>query len=219
MKSSLRRHLYELIFPESCPICRKKSNWEVSPFCKECWLSIEKFSCHKITTGKFDKEFWRYIKSLHSFGSYEGTLKEAIHYFKYEKIKRLGKELGKLMCQIPLINIDILIPVPLTKNKLLQRGFNQSAILTNYLSKCWNKPLNLVTLFKIKDTLEQASLEAKYRTYNVKDAYNVIHSLRDLRIGLVDDVVTTGATLTECAKLLKKAGAKEIHAITLARAI
>jgi len=219
MKSSLRRILYELIFPESCPICRKKSKWEVSPFCKDCWLSIEKFKCHKITAGKFDREFWRYINSLNSFGPYEGVLKEAIHYFKYEKIRRLGKELGKLMCHIPLTNIDVLIPVPLTKNKLLLRGFNQSAILAKSLSKCFSKPLNLTTLSKIKETMEQASLQAKERTDNVKGAYKVTNSLRDLRIGLVDDVVTTGATLTECAKLLKKAGAKEIHAVTLARTI
>lgn len=219
MKLSLRSLLYELIFNENCPICRKKSDWKFAPFCRDCWLSIEKFRSYKIISGKFDKEFWKYIDALHSFGPYEGILKEIIHYFKYGKIKRLGKELGKLLCQIPLSDIDILMPVPLTKKRLLQRGFNQSAILAKELSDCLQIPLNLISLVKSRDTLEQASLEAKDRFSNVKNAYKLINPVAHLSIGLVDDVVTTGATLTECAKLLKKAGAKEIQAITIARTV
>jgi Predicted amidophosphoribosyltransferases len=65
--------------------------------------------------------------------------------------------------------------------------------------------------------MDQASLEAKDRFHNIKDAYSVINVVKGLKVGLVDDVVTTGSTLMECAKVLKKSGAKEIHAITLAR--
>jgi len=79
--------------------------------------------------------------------------------------------------------------------------------------------LSLTMLVKIKDNIEQASLEANDRYINVKNAYAVTNPVKGIKAGLVDDVVTTGATLMECAKVLKKEGAKEIHAITLARTI
>lgn len=218
MKLSLRSLLYDLVFFESCPICKKKSYWKYSPFCEDCWNSIEVFSLHQITTGKFHRDFWKFVDSLTCFGAYEGVLKDAIHCFKYGGIKRIGKELGRLLSSVKPPEIDILIPVPLHINKLRQREFNQSAILAKECSKAWKIPLSLKILYKIKHTLDQASLEAKDRFNNVKDAYIVKESINGLKIGLIDDVTTTGATLMECAKVLKKAGAKEIHAITLARA-
>lgn len=219
MKLSLKSLLYDLVFHENCPVCNKKSYWNVAPFCDLCWKDIKPFSFQSITTGQFHRDFWKYITSLTSFGAYEGILKEAIHCFKYGKIKRLGSLLGNLLSSVTQPEIDILIPVPLHINKLRLREFNQSAILAKELSKAWSIPLCLTSLIKIKDTREQASLDAKERLFNVKDAYSVKGSLKGFKIGLVDDVVTTGATLMECAKVLKKAGAKEIHAITLARAI
>lgn len=219
MRLSLRSFLYDLVFNESCPVCKKKSYWKFAPFCKNCWESIESLSIHKITIGQFHRDFWKYINSLSSYGPYEGVLKEAIHCFKYEGIKRIGRELGKLMASINPPEIDILIPVPLHINKLRKREFNQSSILAREISKSWDIPLNLNLLIKVKDTIDQASLEAKERFHNIKDAYSVKDSVKGIKVGLVDDVITTGATLSECAKVLKKAGAKEVHAITLARTV
>lgn len=218
MKLSLRSLLYDLIFHENCPLCKRKSYWKYSPFCEFCWNKIEGFSSHIITTGRFHNEFWKYINSLSSFGAYEGVLKETIHCFKYGGVKRIGKELGKLMALIAPPEIDILVPVPLHPNKLRKRQFNQSAILAKEIAKAWKIPLSLTILAKVKDTQDQASLDATERLSNIKDAYAVKASVKGMKVGIVDDVVTTGATLTECAKVLKKAGAKEIHAITLARA-
>ncbi|PMP72618.1 MAG: hypothetical protein C0186_00515 [Thermodesulfovibrio aggregans] len=218
MRLSLRSLLYDLVFFEHCPICNKKSYWMYSPFCECCWRKIEGFSLHKITTGKFHSDFWKYVDSLNSFGAYEGVLKEAIHCFKYGGIKRIGKQLGRLLSSITAPDVEILIPVPLHINKLRQRQFNQSAILAKECAKAWKIPLSLSILVKIKNTLDQASLDAKDRLNNVKMAYQVITLVKGLKIGLIDDVVTTGATLMECSKELKKAGAKEVHAITLARA-
>ncbi|GAB6182961.1 ComF family protein [Thermodesulfovibrio hydrogeniphilus] len=219
MKLSLRSLFYELIFNERCPICSKKSDYEFSPFCIDCWKSIEGFSFNRITTGNFAKNFWKYVDSLSSFGSYEGVLKEAIHCFKYAGVKRVGIKLGELLSRIQPPQIDVLIAVPVSKRKLIQRGFNQSAILSKVLSCKWNLPLNLTALIKIRETVDQASLDAMDRIENVKNAFLCKENLKNLRIALVDDVVTTGATLTECARALKKAGASEVHAITIARAV
>jgi len=218
MRLSLRSLLYDLIFYEHCPLCKKKSYWRYSPFCESCWNKIEGFSSHKITAGKFHNDFWKYVDSLSCFGAYEGVLKEAIHCFKYGGIRRIGRELGGLLSSIQLPEIDILVPVPLHIDKLRKREFNQSAILAKECAKAWKIPLSLTILVKVKNTLDQASLEAKERWSNVKNAYAVTKSIKGLKVGVLDDVVTTGATLMECAKVLKKAGAKEIHAITMARA-
>ncbi len=218
MKLSLRSLFYELIFYERCPICSRKADFELSPFCIDCWKSIKRFRFHRISTGNFTKNFWECIDTLSSFGSYEGVLREAIHYFKYAGLKRIGIRLGKLLCSIPSPQIDLIMAVPVTKSKLIQRGFNQSAVLAKVLSREWRISLNLTALTKIKETADQASLEARDRLENVKNAFICKENLKGLRIGLVDDVVTTGSTLSECARMLKKAGASEVHAITIARA-
>lgn len=219
MKLSLRSLLYDLVFYEKCPVCSRYSHVGYSPFCEFCWNKIEGFSSHRVVTGKFCNDFWKYIVSLNSFGAYEGLLKDAIHCFKYSGIKRVGRELGKLLASIIPPEVDLLIPVPLHINKLRKREFNQSAILAKQCADAWKIPLALTLLIKVKETKDQASLEAKDRYINVKNAYKVTGLMKGIKVGLVDDVVTTGATLMECAKVLKKAGVKEIHAITLARAI
>ncbi len=219
MKLLSRSLLYELIFFEKCPICNNESSCQVSPFCLTCWATIRPFENQKITKGKFHKNFWNYIDALYSYSSYEGTIKEAIHIFKYKKIMRLGKQLGKLLSKIEKPLIDIIIPVPLHANKLKEREFNQSAILARELSEAWGIPLILDCLIKIKNTKEQALLSEVDRKENLKDAFIVRTKLNNLKVGLIDDVVTTGSTLTECAKVLKiKGEAKNIYAITLARA-
>lgn len=219
MKLSLRSLLCDLFFHEKCPVCNRNSHYKYSPFCEFCWNKIEAFSSPRIVTGRFHTDFWKYIVSLSSFGAYEGVLREAIHRFKYDGIKRLGKELGKLLSSVVPPEIDLLIPVPLHKNKLRKREFNQSAILAKQYADAWDIPVKFTLLVKVKDTKDQASLEGKDRLNNVKDAYAVTGVVKGIKVGLVDDVVTTGATLMECAKVLKKAGVKEVHGITLARTI
>lgn len=219
MRLSLRSLLCEIIFSERCPICNNKSSWQVAPFCINCWGKIKPFETQKITRGKFHKNFWNYIDALYSYSSYEGTIKEAIHIFKYKKIMRLGRQLGKLLSKIEKPLIDVIIPVPLYAKKLKEREFNQSAVLAKELSEAWEIPLILDCLIKIKNTNEQALLSEVDRKENLKDAFTVKTKLNNLNVGLIDDVVTTGSTLTECAKVLKiKGKAKNIYAITLARA-
>lgn len=217
MKLSLRSLLFDLIFDERCPICNGKSFYLISPLCENCWNRIKPFSNHKVTKGQFHDDFWRYIKALYSYSNYEGTLKEAIHLFKYNKIKRIGIQLGKLLCKIEKPQIDVIIPVPLHVKKLRQREFNQSAILARELSKSWRVKLVLDCLVKTRNTQEQALLNGKERRENLRNVFMAMYSLDKMKVALIDDVVTSGSTLTECAKVLKRAGAQEIYAITLAK--
>lgn len=155
-----------------------------------------------------------------SAGIYDGFLLEAIHRFKYN---------GKTSLAGPLINIlteafpnnvcGLIVPVPLHKARLKERGFNQSLLLAKGLAKAYNLPIDYLNLKRIRATDHQINLKGKERLINVKNAFEVKDktAFQDKKIVLIDDVYTTGATVTECSNTLKKAGAKSIDVLTLAR--
>ena len=116
-------------------------------------------------------------------------------------------------------NESILIPVPMEKKKMKNRGYNQSEELAKELSKILQIPLSLNNLIKIKQTLPQIKLSAKERQENLKNAFSINNpeELKNKKIFLVDDVYTTGSTMEECAKTLKESGAKQVWGIAIAR--
>jgi ComF family protein len=151
-----------------------------------------------------------------------------IHLFKYNFIEDLKIPLGKIMLQacldhrIPLP--DVLIPVPLHTRKLRARGFNQAELLADFLGENLAPGINLPVL---KDALKRQRFtpsQMKIKNYparrkNVQSAFTVLKpaEIQRKNILLVDDVATTGATLLECARVLKVAGARKISAIVVAR--
>lgn len=113
---------------------------------------------------------------------------------------------------------DILIPTPLHKHRLKERGFNQSHLLAKHLSTHTHTPLLLDAVFRIRDTPKQSLLNEKTRQQNLNGAFHVYpHKIAGLSITLVDDVLTSGATLHALASTLKKAGARHVNAWVLAR--
>jgi competence protein ComFC len=153
-----------------------------------------------------------------AYGLYEGVLKEAINRFKFYGLRRLSRPLGGLLPNLPIPESDAIVPVPLTAKGLRQRGFNQSLLTAQVVSKKTGIPLNIDTLMKIKETPPQVGLSASERHTNLAGAFKAKGDLKGGRILLVDDVVTTGATAAACSKALLKAGAKEITVLTIARA-
>jgi ComF family protein len=152
-----------------------------------------------------------------NYGLYEGALAEAINQLKFHGVKRLSKPLGILLQSLDLPAMDGIVPVPLSIKKLRERGFNQSLLIARTVSKEIKVPLLIDILLKKKDTPPQIGLSAKERLLNLKNAFEVKGDVDGLRLLLVDDVMTTGATVTECSKVLMKAGAKEVITLTLAR--
>jgi ComF family protein len=153
-----------------------------------------------------------------SFGLYEGVFAEAIHQFKFYGLRRLSGPLGNLLAALDLPVVDGIIPVPLSIKGLRNRGFNQSLLLAKVVAKKTGVPLLMDVLFKKKDTPPQIGLSARERQLNLRNVFEVKGGLNGLRLLLVDDVITTGATITECSKELRKAGAKETIVLALARA-
>jgi ComF family protein len=152
-------------------------------------------------------------------------MKEAILQFKFHYKTKLGKPLVQwLISRIPG-NIDIqkyqvILPVPLHKTRQKQRGYNQSAILARHLARHYQLHLILRNLIRIRPTDAQSQIKGrKERQENVKNAFRLRFpgAIRDRNLILVDDVLTTGATVNECAKTLKQAGATSILVLTLSR--
>jgi ComF family protein len=118
-------------------------------------------------------------------------------------------------------SIDLIIPIPLHRNKLRLRGYNQSELLAKTLSGITSKPVSTSNLIKTKNTPTQTSLLKNDRLKNLKDSFSVFYPslIKSNSILLVDDVMTTGTTLNSCAAELLKSGAKEVFAFTLARTL
>lgn len=160
------------------------------------------------------------FRAARSAGIYDGVLLEAIHRFKYNGKTSLAKPLTMIMADVfPAIECDLIVPVPLHKTRLKERGFNQSLLLAKGLVRIYNRPMDYLNLERIRATEHQINLKGKERLMNVKDTFAVKDKapFRDKRILLIDDVYTTGATVAECSKTLKKAGAKSVDVLTLAR--
>lgn len=156
-----------------------------------------------------------------SFGVYEGALRSAIGLLKYHGIKRLAAPLSDIIISIDMPGADMVIPVPLHANRLRQRGYNQSALLAKGISNYLNAAFSPESLVKVRDTLPQVGLRYHERIRNMKGAFTIREKkpVTGKNIILVDDVVTTGSTIRECARILKQAGAGRIYAISLAHGI
>jgi len=160
----------------------------------------------------------RGFDSAYCYGVYEGTLRELVHLFKYNGMRRLAAPLGKLMAAaLPLDQqFDAVAPVPLHWLKWWQRGFNQSELLAKAIARRRSIPM-VKPLRRNLATRAQAGLSNSQRRENVAGAFRARRRVNGLRILLVDDVMTTGATAAACARALKRAGAQSVSLLTLAR--
>ena len=155
--------------------------------------------------------------------AYEGVLARAIHMFKYHKCPSLASPLADLMLvwreQIP--PVDLVLAVPLHPKRLRVREFNQSLLLAHRLASRLGLPLSLSHLLRVRPTLPQTELHRADRVQNVRRAFAAQHAdtLKGRTVLLVDDVFTTGATVNECAKALRRAGVKGVFVWTLARRV
>jgi len=159
--------------------------------------------------------------AAYSWGAYDGRLRELIHLFKYAGVRPLGKVLGEwIALAMPRQErFDRIVPVPLHWRRRWRRGFNQSELLARSVARRYGLRVSNV-LRRVRATATQAGLSHSARRANVDAAFRVRQgaSLEGQRVLLVDDVMTTGATASACARALKQAGARYVAVLTLARA-
>jgi ComF family protein len=157
---------------------------------------------------------------------FDGPVQELIYKLKYGKKVHISRLLMLLTTShlTPFVaesGAELIVPVPLHRKRLRERGFNQAVLLAEGLAKCWRMPLSRNNLCRIRWTEPQVRLSVSDRAKNVRGAFSVKDpaQFEGKRLILIDDVYTTGSTVTECAKVLGNAGAKEVYVATVARAV
>ena len=166
------------------------------------------------------------IHSVRALGTYEGTLRKIVHLIKYRRKAAVAVVLERLLERHGhwgdgAAASDIIVPVPLHKQRLRERGFNQAVLWGNVVGKKFCIPVERNVILRTRWTDPQVTLRGRERENNVLNAFSVRKPalLRNTKVLLVDDVYTTGATMKECARVLRKAGASRIDGLVIARAI
>jgi len=242
----IKEGLLNFVFPLDCKICgkpiRESRGYSI---CEDCIKAIELIEppyCVKCGKPLIPNDFFKQNKNIicancrekkysfefaRSVGIYSDVLRKCIHLFKYYGEKKLAKPLGKLLIDYLSKNkefgrdIDLIIPVPLHQNNYKKRGFNQSALLSKVIGDYFSIPVGEDILIKKKFTPFQVNLSKKEREKNILRAFSVEkpEEIKEKNVLILDDVFTSGSTVEECAKELKKAQAKKIFVLTLARTI
>lgn len=205
-----------------CPACRDNLPLALSPLCPVCGIPF-------IGTGE-DHRCGACLANPPHFDTarapflYEGPIRDLIHSFKYSQKTHLRNPLALLTLEEAGVFLldrkpHLIVPVPLHRSRLRQRGFNQAVLLGRVLSHHLSLPMLTDALVRTRPTEPQIALSAAERRTNVKGAFAIHKAARIVgkRILLLDDVMTTGSTMDECAKELKKAGADTVIAVTIAR--
>ena len=208
-----------------CDPCREKVSLIRSPLCPVCGVPFAVEDGIDHPCGRCLRARPPFTRSR-SATAFQSTVQELIHRFKYGKKIHLARPLGLLTARA-LVDFskeaapDFIVPVPLHRKRLRERGFNQSQLLGRVLAKQWSIPLSVNNLRRVRWTEPQVGLPASERERNVRGAFAVADTarFREKRLLLVDDVYTTGSTVEECARTLKRAGASEVWVITVARAL
>jgi ComF family protein len=211
--------LLGLLFPDRCAGCGRSG----SLFCTACQASLQPYpiadSTH-ITAARVTGQPPLLDEIAIAF-VFEGTLREAIHRLKYKRVQRMASPLAELLVgQLRRVAFpaDALIAVPLHPRRMSERGFNQSAVLAHHLSRLSGLPVLQSGLIRNRDTAHQVGLDTHARRQNVHNAFAwQDETPPPERVLLIDDVVTTGATLEACAGALRLAGTREVRALVLAR--
>ena len=209
---------------ELCERCLSELNFIHPPYCQKCGFPLEddnpnsKMLCASCLSKK--RTPFRLVRSALY---YDEASKNLILAFKFmdktENARLLAAMLKVAAEDIFAKGVDIIVPVPLHYGRLVKRKYNQAALLAQELGKYSGVAVDCTSLVRHKKTRPQVEFSGRERIKNVKNAFSVPHpeNLVGKRVLLVDDVMTTGSTLKECALALKKAGVISVDAVTVAR--
>ena len=164
-----------------------------------------------------------YCDGVVCVGKYHHSLKKVLRDYKFNEKPSFYRAFGELIAdkinrslsQYPL---DVIVPVPMSRKRKVQRGYNQAELIALKASKILSIPIDTRSIVKVKETHRQSSLKRQERLTNLNDAFEVLGSCSyaGKTILLVDDIITTGSTLNECSKALKQAGAKYVFGAVIA---
>lgn len=238
--------LFAVLFPSDCRICQSfLTRISALPVCDACLEGIIPLSgilcsvCGEKLVSKFTdtgeghrcgmcRRLAPPFQRAMAYGAYDGVLQDLIHLLKYQRVHPVASVLGYLLnracTDMFLAQPLVVIPVPLFKRKLRERGFNQAAeIAQGFMRQRRSESIQLDTssLVRTRETTSQTGLTRHQRRANMHGAFAVTKPDRiaGSKVLIVDDVMTTGTTVSECARVLLRSGAKQVFVATVARAI
>jgi ComF family protein len=213
--------------PQSCLLCSAPSGMEL--LCRPChaqlpWLKGPR--CPQCAVPTFDGSICgaclahppRYDWVSAAF-VYAYPLDKLIHSFKYNGNLALAPMFAEALAASVNVEADVLVPMPLAPSRLRERGFNQALELARSVGRIIRTPVVRDACRRVRDTLPQASLPWGDRAKNIRRAFVCDADLKGKRVAVIDDVLTTGATLNELARNLRQAGAAEVYGWVVARAL
>ncbi len=229
----LAHKLFSHLFPSRCILCHKTVDQaiEICPDCYKslphnencclhCALPLPEDISNSVTCGRCIKQAPGFDYA-HSLFRYEDSVVGLVHQLKFgEKIshaRSIGEMLWLKLCQTGETP-DCLLPVPLHDARLRQRGFNQSVEISRVVAKKSGIPIEYDAVVRHRRTPAQTGLDAKQRKRNIRGAFAVAQTLDQRHVLIIDDVMTTGATVNELARILKKNGVMRVGVMTIARA-
>lgn len=242
----------DLLFPPLCPLCRARlGEGRRDPLCGPCWVRLPRLG--PPYCARCGKPFYTFdpdgrgdtgqpaplsvglcepcqrqpppFTYARAATLYHGTVREALHAFKFGRKPGLARPLGDLLAEaghamLSRDGVDCLVPVPLHAAREAERGFNQSLLLARRLSWRWGVPVADRALKRARVTRPQSELSAQERRSNVRGAFVLRrpHAVARAHVLLIDDIFTTGATVSECCRaLLSAGGARTVGVLTVAR--
>ncbi len=218
--------LAEILFPQTCNICNKRVFLKSDLFCVSCFEALEKTHIQDFKNNLILDKFKGVVPIKHAFSMYfvskNNLTSQILYKIKYDGNTQLAESLGMIVGKRLINSIfssaDSIIPIPLHKAKQSIRGFNQSELIAQGIASTISIDIDTESVIRTKHTSSQTFLNKEARQENVKDVFEVTkpQMILDKKIILVDDVITTGATIETCSKELLKAGANEVMLLSLA---
>jgi ComF family protein len=243
----VRSALLSIVFPAGCRICEQLLTEATRiPVCNDCLASFRAITstvcdkCGRPIEGADTSDAEAFVcptcvndewggyafERVRSWAIYEGVLVRAILLLKFENIDPLGKLFARWLAQLateggPAFQADVVVPVPLHRQRERERGYNQAAPIAKPLAKLLRLPYKSVLLTRIRPRPDKRLLSYEERWESVRGAFATRpgSQVDNLRVLLVDDVMTSGATLDSSAKTLREAGARSVIGLTVARAV
>lgn len=234
---SIGREAARIVLPSCCVVCREELPWRerVASCCARCWgelpslgsrcdrcaipLALESgegITCLECSSSQSPLEW------TDAWGHYRGGMERVIHALKFERHDFLAAPLAGLLAVTWNSRgdreFDCVTPVPMHRRKLSERGYNQADLLGSAFARMSGLPARRDLLEKTRESRSQSTLPRAERSGNVRGTFHASPRARGLSVLLIDDICTTGETLRACARELKRAGAKRVCALTVARA-
>lgn len=218
------------LYPPVCAGCGRSG----ARFCTDCLSQVEVIQgslcafcgkktprghsvCTRCSTGEV------FVDGAVSWAVYGGVLREAIHALKYRQDIGLGEYFGTFLISLLKTrdwSYDLVLPVPISVERMKERGYNQSALLSKPIAEYSKVAHSTKTLLRVKETGTQVKRSKVERDEYLRDAFSANPAkLKGKKVLLVDDIITTGSTINHCAKALKEAGANQVMAVAIAKTL